>query len=92
MNLDLTSGDRAVISARVQVEERDRVLVDEKVSRPLVRIVASVVDSLCRYHLFLLISVLFIFLLISTFWAIVQDLADAPMKVGRLPRISFQPF
>ena len=34
-----------------------------------------------RYYLFLLISVLFIFLLTSTYWAIVQDLADAPMKV-----------
>lgn len=35
-----------------------------------------------RYHLFLLISVLLIFLLTSTYWALVRDLVDTPMKVS----------
>ncbi|KAK4686588.1 calcium permeable stress-gated cation channel, partial [Tremellales sp. Uapishka_1] len=34
-----------------------------------------------KYYLFLLISVLFIFLLTSSYWALVRDLADTPMKI-----------
>lgn len=34
-----------------------------------------------KYHLFLLISVLLIFLLTSTYWALVRDLVDTPMKI-----------
>ena len=34
-----------------------------------------------KYHLFLVVSVLFIFLLTSTYWALVRDLVDTPMKV-----------
>lgn len=35
-----------------------------------------------RYYLFLLVTVLFIFLLTTTYWALVRDLADTPMKVS----------
>ncbi|KAK8846853.1 hypothetical protein IAR55_005941 [Kwoniella newhampshirensis] len=34
-----------------------------------------------KYYLFLLISVLFIFLLTSTYFALVRDLVDTPMKI-----------
>ncbi|CAE6451685.1 unnamed protein product [Rhizoctonia solani] len=34
-----------------------------------------------KYFLFLLINVVFIFLLASTYWALVRDLANAPIKV-----------
>ncbi|KAG8742156.1 hypothetical protein FRC10_001964 [Ceratobasidium sp. 414] len=34
-----------------------------------------------KYFLFLLINVVFIFLLVSTYWALVRDLAGAPIKV-----------
>ncbi|QRW07106.1 membrane protein [Ceratobasidium sp. AG-Ba] len=34
-----------------------------------------------KYFLFLLINVVFIFLLVSTYWALVRDLADAPIKI-----------
>nr|ODN96882.1 membrane protein [Cryptococcus depauperatus CBS 7855] len=34
-----------------------------------------------KYHLFLVVSVLFIFLLTSTYWALVRDLVDTPMKI-----------
>jgi hypothetical protein len=41
-----------------------------------------------RYHLFLLASVLFIFLFATTYLAIIRDLADTPAKVSppRIPR------
>jgi hypothetical protein len=38
--------------------------------------------SVRRYHLFLVVSVLFIFLLTTTYWALVIDLADSPGKVS----------
>ena len=34
-----------------------------------------------RYHLFLLFSVLFIFLSTTLYLALIRDLADSPMKV-----------
>ena len=34
-----------------------------------------------RYFLFLLINVVFIFLFASTYWQLVRDLANAPMKI-----------
>lgn len=34
-----------------------------------------------RYYLFLVISVLFVFLLTTTYLALIRDLADSPMKI-----------
>jgi hypothetical protein len=34
-----------------------------------------------RYFLFLLINVVFIFLLASTYWQLVRDLANSPAKI-----------
>ncbi|WVQ84128.1 hypothetical protein IAT38_006275 [Cryptococcus sp. DSM 104549] len=42
---------------------------------------ATEYSLLKKYHLFLLISVLFIFLLTSTYLALVRDLVDTPMKI-----------
>jgi hypothetical protein len=35
----------------------------------------------CRYFLFLLVNVVFIFLLASTYWQLVRDLANSPAKI-----------
>lgn len=35
----------------------------------------------CRYFLFLLVNVVFIFLLATTYWQLVRDLANAPGKI-----------
>jgi len=37
--------------------------------------------TLKRYFLFLLINVVFIFLLATTYWQLVRDLAESPAKV-----------
>ncbi|ODN85669.1 membrane protein [Cryptococcus wingfieldii CBS 7118] len=42
---------------------------------------ATEYSLLRKYYLFLIISVLFIFLLTSTYWALVRDLVDTPMKI-----------
>ncbi|EEB89427.1 hypothetical protein MPER_12475, partial [Moniliophthora perniciosa FA553] len=34
-----------------------------------------------KYHLFLLVNVVFIFLVVSTYWALVRDLANFPAKI-----------
>jgi hypothetical protein len=36
---------------------------------------------ICRYFLFLLVNVVFIFLLASTYWQLVRDLANSPAKI-----------
>ncbi len=36
---------------------------------------------ICRYFLFLLVNVVFIFLLASTYWQLVRDLANSPGKI-----------
>jgi peptidoglycan/LPS O-acetylase OafA/YrhL len=38
-------------------------------------------DMIHRYFLFLLVNVIFIFLLASTYWQLVRDLANAPGKI-----------
>lgn len=55
--------------------------------------------TLKRYFLFLLINVVFIFLLATTYWQLVRDLAESPAKVpeklaqslqaGRARQVSF---
>lgn len=35
----------------------------------------------CRYFLFLLVNVVFIFLFVSTYWQLVRDLANSPAKI-----------
>ena len=42
----------------------------------------AVAYSTRRYHFFLLVTIVFIFLLTTTFWALVRDLADSPAKVS----------
>ena len=34
-----------------------------------------------RYHLYLLVNVVFIFLFASTYWQLVRDLANSPAKI-----------
>jgi hypothetical protein len=36
---------------------------------------------MCKYFLFLLVNIVFIFLLASTYWQLIQDLAESPAKV-----------
>ncbi|KAG8924084.1 hypothetical protein FRC02_010664 [Tulasnella sp. 418] len=43
-----------------------------------------------KYFLFLLINVVFIFLLASTYWALVRDLANSPMKIPEKLATSLQ--
>jgi hypothetical protein len=74
--------DRAVVRAGIYVAERDRVLTHEEVRLSQTHIDLALING--RYYLFLLVAVLFIFLLTTSYWAIVQDLADAPMKVRHL--------
>ena len=38
-------------------------------------------DICSRYFLFLLVNVVFIFLLASTYWQLVRDLANSPAKI-----------
>lgn len=83
---------RDVLSARVQVEELLRVFSDAQVSqRSAVGNRDRLADAHYRYYLFLLVSVLFIFLLTTTIWAIFRDLADTPMKVSTAPKLGSQP-
>lgn len=38
-------------------------------------------ELVIRYFLFLLTSVVFIFLLVSTYWQLVRDFANSPAKI-----------
>ena len=69
-----------MLSARIRLEERYRVLSDAKVS-PIVARVWFVRADIVRYYLFLLISVLLVFLLTTTYLALIRDLADSPQKI-----------
>ncbi|KAI3616372.1 membrane protein [Moniliophthora roreri] len=50
---------------------------------PMRRIIVSWVEYslMKKYHLFLLVNVVFIFLVVSTYWALVRDLANFPAKI-----------
>lgn len=39
-----------------------------------------------RYTIFLILTTIFIFLLVSTIWAIFLDLAGSPQKAGHITR------
>ena len=43
--------------------------------------VLDLISLRVRYFLFLLLSVVFIFLVATTYWQLVQDLANSPAKV-----------
>ena len=43
-----------------------------------------------RYFLFLLINVVFIFLVGSTYWALVRDLANTPAKIPEKLALALQ--
>ena len=50
--------------------------------RPRLPLIISRGDlTICRYFLFLLANVVFIFLLASTYWQLVRDLANSPAKI-----------
>lgn len=73
---------RVKLYAGVQEQECNRILFNEEVCHShLVKQLHNLHWIESRYHLFLLISVLLIFLLTSTYWALVRDLVDTPMKV-----------
>jgi len=41
----------------------------------------EIYETTRRYFLFLLVNVVFIFLLASTYWQLVRDLANSPAKI-----------
>ena len=72
-----------ILHGRSQGQELGGVFLAEKVGLGIyIRYSRFGLTFYCfRYFLFLLINVVFIFLVASTYWALVRDLANSPAKV-----------